>query len=216
MADRFPRAKAVSLVLGLALLVGSASTAAAISVNEFADAGNLPGTSQAAGVLPVLTQITGTIGSSTDADMFAITIGFQGLFSATTVGTGGTLSDTQLFLFDSTGHGLLANDDSTGFRSTLPPTLLSPALYFVAISGYNRDPVSGGGLIFPNSPFSSVFGPTGPGGASAITGWQGTGSTGTYAINLQLEPVPEPATLVLFGTALAGIGAARRRQRKRQ
>jgi hypothetical protein len=201
------------LVLGLSLTV-QVPNASAISFNELGDAGDLPALSQAAGVLPLLTTITGSIGSSTDADMFAITISHAGTFSATTVGTPGTLVDTQLFLFRFPGFGVVANDDSKlTLRSTIPSTPVTPGLYFLAISSYDLDPVSPGGLIFPTFPFDQAFGPTGPGGGSAITGWQSFGGTGTYTIALDLTPVPEPGTLLLFGTALAGVAWVRQRMR---
>lgn len=213
MARRTSRVALVSWLMSLALIVGVAPTARAVTFSEVGDAPELVG--QAAGTLPAVTRITGSIANGTDADMFIITLATGGLFSATTLGTGGSLEDTQLFLFNSSGHGLLANDDSGGtFRSTLPPTALAAGNYLLAISAWDRDPVNAGGLIFPTSPFSNVFGPTGPGGADAITGWDGSGGSGDYAIDLELQPVPEPATLVLFGSALAGIGMARRRFRK--
>lgn len=196
----------------LAIVLGLAPRAAAISFNEIGDAGNLPAFSQAAGVLPLLTSITGSIGNSTDADMFAITFSQAGSFSATTVGTPGTLVDTQLFLFRFPGLGVVANDDSKlTLRSTIPSTPVTPGLYFLGISSFDVDPLSPGGLIFPSFPFDGVFGPTGPGGGSAITGWQGVGGTGTYTIALDLNPVPEPGTLLLFGTTLAGVAWARKR-----
>jgi hypothetical protein len=216
MASGMRSWKVFSLVMSLGLIGGLAPSVGAITFDEvLPDAGDLPFSSQSAGTLPLLTQIAGSIGSSTDADMYAITFSTAGVFSATTVGTPGTLGDTQLFLFSFSGNGLLANDDSSGFRSTLPGTPVGPGLHFLAISAFNLDPVSATGLIFPSDPFTGVFGPTGPGGANPITGWSGTGSTGTYTINVALEPVPEPATLLLFGTALAGLGMARRRQRRR-
>lgn len=213
MRDQTCRSRAFSLIASVGLIVGVASSADAITFLEIGDAGDLPGIAQAAGTLPLLTQITGSIANGTDADLFAISLATAGQFSATTAGVG-TLGDTQLFLFNASGVGILANDDTIGLRAALPGTSLDAGLYFLAISSFNRDPVSAGGLIFPSSPFSGVFGPTGPGGAGPITGWLGSGGTGTYTIDLQLEPVPEPATLVLFGTALAGIGIARRKLRK--
>ena len=202
------------------------------SFAESGDAGNLPGTAQNPTGSP-LTSITGTIGSSTDANMYSLLLSGGGTpFSVTTCGTAGSLNDTQLFLFDSGGLGVLANDDACGLRSTVSSDLLPGGLYYLAISGYNVDPVSSGGAIFPNSPFGSLFGNPdfggagfGAGGGSAISGWGGSSGTGTYTIDLtgasevsQLDgpagaaAVPEPISLLLFGSGLAGIAGLRKKK----
>lgn len=166
-----------------------------------------------------LTNITGTISSSTDFDLFRFSITDTTVFSATTVGTGGTLSDTQLFLFNANGFGVAANDDSVGLRSTLPvgnalyATLL-PGDYFLAIAGYDRDPVSIAGEIFPDTPFSGVNGPTGPGGAFPISGSAGATGTGTYNIALtaaSTASTPAPAAVWMGLAGMGVVGMLRRR-----
>jgi hypothetical protein len=187
--------------------------------------GDLPSTAQITGGLGSLDGITGQLNSTTHADMYQIMITNPGSFSATTVGTLGTINDTQLYLFDSTGHGVYANDDASGAtrRSTLPAGSLlgpqAPGLYYLAISAFSRDPVGGptNDLIFPSFPSTGVFGPTGLGGASPISGWKGTGvETGTYAINLTGAgyAVPEPSSVALVSSGLVVLIVRACRRRK--
>ncbi len=159
----------------------------AASSGTLGDPGDLPVTADTPLGVGALTTITGSITPNTDADMFRICLTGGGTFSATT-DVGSNLNDPQLFLFNSQGLGVEVNDDISGqnLQSTLPAGGLSPAapgVYYLAISSYNTDPVSAGGLIFPNT-FPGVFGPTGPGGASPITGWTGAGVIGDYTITL--------------------------------
>ncbi len=171
-----------------ALLLSLAPAARAATFAESGDAADLPATAQITTGCGTLDAISGTKEAS-GVDMFRIQIDNPAAFSATTVGL--TTIDTQLFLFTSAGLGVYANDDVTGSdtRSTLPAGhASSPAtagVYYLALSQYNKDPQSAGGLIFPDSPYTTVFGPTGPGGGSAITGWTSGGTAAaTYSINL--------------------------------
>ena len=211
--------------IAVALICVLSTTSWAATWSEVGDAGSLPGTAQGTGAGPgPLTSISGTVAASGDADMYQIFISSPGTFSATTVGTPGTLNDTQLFLFDAGGLGIYANDDtSPTFRSTLPagnansPT--TPGLYYLVISGFDVDPTSSGGEIFDDS-FTGVHGPTGPGGGSPISGYSGGSGTGTYTINLtgadpsDVAAVPEPTTLALLGSGIAGLVVRRRLRRK--
>jgi hypothetical protein len=139
---------------------------------EIGDAGDLLHTAQAPCKVGPLLSISGTFGAG-DVDVYRIFVDSPTTFSAATCG--GSTLDTQLFLFDLDGRGVACNDDLCNAQSTITNSLVvSPGVYYLAISEYNRDPVSAGGLIFPNTSTGQI-GPTGPGGSLPFAGW--TGST---------------------------------------
>ena len=178
----------------------------------FADADELVGTAQTAWGSGPMTVIRGQI-STTDSDVFVVYIPDLSLFSATTSGTG-TTTDTQLFLLTSTGMGIACNDDTASGnpRSTLPLgsalyTGYGPGTYLLAIARYDRDPVSAGGLIFPTTPVTDVFGPTAPGGTNPMIGWAGTVSgspLASYTIALTGAEFVSLAPPDVAPTAVAG------------
>lgn len=132
-----------------------------------------------------LTQIDGNHNAN-DADLYKITITDAASFMATT--TGGTSLDTQLFLFDANGMGVSHDDDDPngGLQSRITGQFVpGPGIYYLAISTWNMDPNSAGGLIWNSSPFNIERQPDGPGAGSPLLNWAAGGATaGPYSIFL--------------------------------
>jgi hypothetical protein len=205
-----------------------ASTLHAAVYAEIGDAGQTLGTAQiaATGVPGPLTDITGFLEPG-GADLFRIFLTGGKTFSATTTQpASANFFDMQLFLFDSAGLGVYANDDdpSSPPQSTLPSGItFTPAAsgtYYLAISGTGFMPVSAGGFIFPVSGglldqtggILNAVGPSGPGGGSPLTGWSSVSSeTGNYDIALTgvQSFAPEPMAFWLFGGGLAALALRR-------
>ncbi|MCS7066165.1 MAG: DVUA0089 family protein [Fimbriimonadales bacterium] len=165
------------------LTIGALSLSAqAQTWTEQGDAGDLPETAQSTGS-GSLTQIRGTLDVN-DVDMYAIYISDPANFSASTVG--GATWDTQLFLFDANGRGVVSEDDTVGLQSTINNAngcIPAAGLYYLAITRYNKDPLgcNEGGLWS----FNDNNCPNGPEATSRVASWTtSTGTAGGYTISL--------------------------------
>ena len=223
-------------VLPWLMVTLSCTQAQAISFTEAIDAGEtLNAAASIASGMESLTSISGIIDG--DADIFKIFLTGGQTFSATTINLDtiigipsddllgsptDLIADPQLFLFDASGKGIYANDDSFGFpQATLPSGGFSPTesgFYFLAISSSGYNPVSMGGDIFPTQPSTEIFGPTGAGGDSPLIGFQGTNTTrGKYTISLtgvQATPqnIPEPSSILgILAIGILGTVSLKRR-----
>jgi hypothetical protein len=149
---------------------------------EFGDAGDLPSTAQAPAKVGPLTRITGSLAAS-DVDMFVIKVVSPATFSVSCCAN--TPFDSQLFLFDDRGLGVAANDDDCGLNSRIDTTLVrTVGLHYLAISRFDRDPLSAGGPIFTGGPQGQLR-PNGPGGSQPVATWLGS-SAGPVAYEIRL------------------------------
>lgn len=132
----------------------------------------------------------------------------------------GTDFDTQLWLFDSAGLGLLGNDDND--EPGMAPLsklehesddgtavmLVAAGTYYIAISGGpSRDPISASGAIFDQASLTEISGPDGVGGADPIIDWTGSGVTGEYEIVLcGVVSIPAIPTVSEWGMIALAAG----------
>jgi hypothetical protein len=213
----------LSLFGAACITLGAELNAQALTFSEPPDAGPLLSSAADTTVVGIvgndpltnLTTITGSL--ARNADLYRIQV-TTGLFEAIAVGIGrNPVEDTQLFLFDQNGRGIMANDDNpSGGLGSRIRQFLTAGIYYLGISSYNYDPVSGGGplanrpFIFPSTPFTALVGPTGPGGANPLSGWRGTifenPPGGRYEINLRTVPTPA----LLPGLLALGAGVLRK------
>lgn len=151
--------------------------------------------------------IFGNLSSDSDVDLYQLFLTEGQPFTASTVGS--TDINTQLFLFDSNGLGVFANNDSVGFQSTVP--LYQPFIpahsgtYYLGISSYDKDPLSSQGYIF-----DAVENPNASGAGLPLNGWDEMPriptvrpSSGAYTITLNSRSeglqVQPGRTLALVG-----------------
>lgn len=202
---------------------------------ETPDAGNTPGTSQTPIDVFMINDLTGIKGALTGAgprggtgdfqDMYRILIKDPENFSAiiTPNASGNPTFDTQLWLFDEFGNGILGNDNNTiaggmgesaFFNQATDGTMsrvIDPGIYFLAISGAGSVPLDiMGNPIFLFGTPDEVSGPDGS--PLPFGSWSGPGQIGEYTIALTgVSFVPAPGAAGLF--MAGGLVTARRRRR---
>jgi hypothetical protein len=219
-----PRLWAALLPTALACGLMAWLPAHAVTYTELGDAGQTPGTAQTTGAAAgALTDIFGSLASTTDADLYVINITSTSSFSASTVNLATGSLDTQLFLFTLNGTPLFANDDEPGgasFLSRLPAgtaSSLTPGLYLLGIANSGTDPVNAvSQLVFAAGGLSTdVRGPAANLQPPQMSGFSGTGFTsGAYTVQLTgVAAIPEPATTALWALGGAALALAARRRR---
>ncbi|MEP0914356.1 filamentous hemagglutinin N-terminal domain-containing protein [Leptolyngbya sp. GB1-A1] len=174
-------------------------------VTEVGDAGQLLNTAQPVNSVTNETSfnaISGNLNYDNDVDLYQVYLRQGVPFTASTVN--GTNVDTQLFLFDSRGVGLLTNDDSFNtLQSTLPLNApVIPAVsgtYYLGISSQFNAPLSPGGRIFGRLEESN-----GPGAELPLSNWNTSrvNDRGPYVITL----IPQSYFQVQPGRTIALVG----------
>ena len=163
-----------------------------------------------------LEAINGSFLGADDVDLYQVFIVRPDNLDISTVD--GTSADTQLFLFDIDGNGVVHNDDNVvpgrGLQSRITNQFVSVSgIYYIGVTQYNNDPLSpDDDLIWNNTPFRSERTPDGPGAPGPLNSWtvSNIGSANTYVIEMSgVEFVPEPGTLGLL--ALGALAFMRRR-----
>ena len=150
------------------------------TLNGGGDAGDLPNSAQVPNGSGPLNDIGGHLEAG-DVDMYQIQICDPGNFSASLANDHSLGLDTQLFLFDANGAGIVMDDDDPsgtgGLRSALSNAFtagLPSGNYYLAVSGYDTDPLNASAAaIWEDTPFGAERAPDGlnNGGDITVTGW---------------------------------------------
>jgi MYXO-CTERM domain-containing protein len=209
-------------------VAGLAASANAVIVTETGDAGLIPfaPAQDISGGPNVLDRLDGALlpDGSQDVDVYRITIANPAAFSA--IVSGGTLTDTTIYLFNLNGTGIAKNDDISGsnFLSAFPVgdanyATLPAGDYLFAISIFGVIPfsVSPPTLVSQNifdvNQFTGVQGPVNA--ANPVLDWAAVSTFvegGSYEVSFTgvTTGVPAPGAMALLG--LGGLVAARRRR----
>ncbi len=201
----------------LALMVAVQIPASAAVWVESVDAGDsLAGSQQTLGA-GALTQISGTLPSDSDADIYQITIPNPAVFKAWRNGL--VTTDPDLWLFSVSGMGIVHNDVVMAGETSLTGGFVpSAGTYYLAITNDGAVAYGSGGDIWLAAwNYVGARAPDGPGAAQPFIGWTGPSMNNgvmSYTILLQgaeFAAIPEPTVVPLLG--LGGFAICRRGRR---
>jgi hypothetical protein len=192
-----------------------AGFARASVITEVGDAGSIPSTAQ---IVPDAVfdgtpiSLQGTLPVGSDVDMYRIKIDNPASFSASVVAhiTSTIVADTQIFLFNSAGVGVVFDDNdplASDGRSRITGQLVpAPGVYYLAVSFFDVDPVNIGNVeLWNDSPNNVERAPDGPAADFAVDHWFGDVNKGAgYTITI----IPAPSAVL----PLLGLAALRRRR----
>jgi hypothetical protein len=219
--------RAPILAIGLGIVLSASSVHGAVYVSN-GSAGELPNSAEVVAGLGALDSIRGTVSIVNGVslgDIFRILISDAEEFSISTLLSqpGTNNFDTQIFLFDSSGHGIATNDDAADSAQSFlssdasPLASLTEGIYYVLIEGAGRYPVdAAGNLIFTNllagADADGVYAANpGVGSFTALKGNSSEGGAYSLAFTgAEFIPIPEPASLALLSAALLLLIGTRR------
>jgi hypothetical protein len=213
-----------SLAVAVLALTATRTITLGATWTETGDAGDSLATAQSTIGTGGLTQISGTLPTDSDLDLYLIRITDEANFLAYNFAL--TQSDPDLWLFDLSGNAVTFNNTTAANATKLTSAnVTANGLYYLGISNGGAVANSSLGPIWNTGnagPFTGERAPDGLGAGSPFTGWSSTGVnnlTFNYTINLQgadfaVESSPEPSTLSLAALALGAVAIRRTAKRK--
>lgn len=170
-----PCLRTILVSFGLTALL-AAPTAAQVW-NETGDAGQDIASAQSTVGTGNLTQINGTLSSSTDVDMYCMVIGpavdlaFNPMLQLQCVANQGP----NIWVFHANGVGMAMNETCQAGNKTLTNNLIptSPTTIYIAVGYSGMEPLAAAGTIWQTG-FPGERSPDGTDPASPLVGWAGT------------------------------------------